>query len=166
MSGNKARELLPSGTQMSHGNNRFLAVSAASMALGATSYVPGSNGSYIARAVSGLLGPARSDSGRLVRHLRVHRRPGRVEHAVGAVPRVHLQQLLEGLGLLVHRLPRVADLREPLGNRVDRELIRVNLVELAPGDRRGNLSARPRPHRPGSEYRLVRRVLVVIDEHA
>ena len=55
---------------------------------------------------------------------------------------------------------------EPPGHTRDRQLVRVQRLDLVPGQRRRHLRARPSAHRPRAEHRLVRRVLVVVDEDA
>src|SRR4051794_33994615 len=93
---------------------------------------------------------AGGDARRLVRLLRVDRRPWRVQQATGGVALVHRERRLERLRPLDAR-PRVAVAREPRGDGGERELVRVDVVEPLPGQRRGDLTADPRAHRPGAE---------------
>ena len=76
------------------------------------------------------------------------------------------QQRLERLRRVVDRGPRIAVALQPARNARERELVGMDVVELLPGDRRRHLRARSGAHRPRAEDRLVRRVLVVVDEDA
>src|SRR5919204_1318091 len=109
---------------------------------------------------------AGSDAWRLVRLLRIDRRPGRVHETGGPIPLVQLEQRLERLRLLVHALPRVPVGAQPFGHRRDRQSVRVQRVDLVPGQRRRHLRTGTGADRPRAEDGLVRRVLVVVDEDA
>src|SRR6266516_2785664 len=76
--------------------------------------------------------PAGRDSRRLVRLFRIDGRPGCVHQSDGAILLVKLEQRLERLRLLVHSFPRVSVRPEPFRHRRDRELVRVDRVELFP----------------------------------
>jgi hypothetical protein len=104
------------------------------------------------------------DARRLVGLLWVDRRPRRVEQAVRAVALVERQQRLQRLRRVVDRGPRIAVALQPARDARDRQLVRVDVVELLPADWRRDLRAGTGAHRPGAEDRLVRRVLVVVDE--
>src|SRR6185312_15241216 len=60
--------------------------------------------------------------------------------------------------------PRVAVALEPARDGGERQLVGVDVVELVPANRRRDLGAAPCADRPRPEDRLVRRVLVVVDE--
>src|SRR5215831_785667 len=105
------------------------------------------------------------DAGQLAGLLRVDRRPGRVRKAVGLVPLVQGEQRLQRLWLLIHPGPGIPDGRQPVRQRGDGELVGVDVVDLVPGQRRGHLGTGTGPDRPGAEDRLVRCVLVEVDEH-
>src|SRR5512133_2119288 len=88
----------------------------------------------------------------------------RAEQPVLAIAFVERQQRLERLRRVVDRGPRVAVALQPARDARERELVGMDVVELLPGDRRRDLGARAGAHRPRPEDRLVRRVLVVVDE--
>ena len=61
--------------------------------------------------------------------------------------------------------PRVTLLGDPGRHGGDGQLVGLHRGDLVPRDRRRHLGADAGPHRPGPEDRLVRSVLVEVDEH-
>src|SRR5207344_1893090 len=103
------------------------------------------------------------DAGRLVRLLRVDGRPWRVVEAGRSVALVEGEQWLQRLERPVDRGPRVTSAGDPSRHGGDRELVRRDVVELVPGERRGHLRADAGAHGPRAEDRLVRGVMVEVD---
>src|SRR5437763_6067329 len=95
-----------------------------------------------------LLAPLRRlYAGRLVILLGVMRRPGRILLAFGFLPRGQIEQRLQRAFRRVDPLVRIADLRESIGNGLQRERFRLDGGHLVPRQRRGNPRVRRGPHR-------------------
>ena len=62
--------------------------------------------------------------------------------------------------------PRVAPAAHEVGHGPDGQLVGLDRLDLVPGERRRHLAARPGPGEPRAEDRLVRGVLVEVDEDA
>src|SRR3954447_5508337 len=133
-------------------------------ACGSSGWARGGCGSSRWSRASALARAARRDARRLVRLLRVDRRPWRVHEPVRAVALVHREQRLERLRGVADGGPGIAVALQPARDSRQRELAGFDVVELLPGDRGGDLRARAGAYRPGAEHRLVRRVLVEVEE--
>ena len=86
---------------------------------------------------------------------------------VRAVALVHLEERLERLRVVVHRRPRVAVALDP--SRDATSIVSSSgwiASSSSQRERRRHLRARPGAHAPRAEHRLVRRVLVEVDEDA
>src|SRR5438132_5456237 len=68
--------------------------------------------------------------------------------------------------MFVHVGPRIIVRLEASGETGDRQLVRVDLVDLLPMQRRGHLGTLSCSNRPRAEHGLVWRVLVEVDEYS
>src|SRR5580704_12748586 len=84
--------------------------------------------------------------------------------SVEAVAVRPFEQRVQRVDGIVDALVQVAELGEPAGLGGDRELPGVDVVDLVPGDRRGDGRLRHAAHRVGAGHRVVSGVLVVVDE--
>src|SRR4051812_38195795 len=112
-----------------------------------------------------LLRARRLNARRLARHLREVGRIGRLALARCLLAVDPLEQRPQVADGIVHRGLHVAEPGEALAHRRDREVLRLDIRELVPGDRRRDRRVRSRPHGVGRGDRPVARVLVVVDEH-
>src|SRR5438876_1023845 len=97
-------------------------------------------------------------------NLREVRRIRRLAESCLLVALDPLEELLEVADDIVDAGLDVAEAREALTHRRDREILGLDVRELVPGNRRGHSGVGPRPHRVRRRDRPVARVLVVVDE--
>src|SRR5579875_1244814 len=116
------------------------------------------------RAMSAPSCPARSDPRRLAGLLGVFRWPRGVGKARGALARRELEQGIERLQRRGHPCPRIAPFGKATRHGLDGQVLGVDGIDLVPTKRRGDLAAASGTGAPGSEERLVRSVLVEVDE--
>ena len=82
---------------------------------------------------------------RVVGLLLVVRRPGGVTKTVAFVARRQLEQRVDRAGMLIDGRMAIADGRESRRHRCHREISGMALVDLFPGERRGDARVGPRP---------------------
>src|SRR5579863_530664 len=110
------------------------------------------------------LGATRRDSRRFIGLLGVLGWPRCVEEPVRAVSCRHVQQGLERLWSIADARPGVAPVADKLRNRADREAFGIDRVDVIPGERSGHLPSHARTCEPRPKDRLVRCVLIEVDE--
>ena len=98
---------------------------------------------------------------------RRRRRRGRagVCGAGSLVPGGPVEESVDGERCLVDGRVEVTQLGEPSGNRVDREVVGLDVGNLVPRDRRGDGGRGQTADRVRGRHRVVPGVLVVVDEH-
>src|SRR6185295_9391536 len=116
------------------------------------------------RRVGGLPRARRLHARRLSGHLREVRRIRRLPHPLRLVALDPLEQHLEVADDVVDPCLDVAEPRETLLHRDEREVLGLDVGELVPRDRRGDGRVGARPNRVRGRNRAVARVLVVVDE--
>src|SRR5262245_47177410 len=130
--------------------------------MAANAFVP--SGAAPRTQVLGLPGAARCHPAQLAGLLRVARPPRGVRQASLGRALGHCEERLERLRVVVHAQPRVADAVQPGRERGDPELVGVDLADLIPAEGSRYLRPWPRADRPRTEHRLMRRILVEVDE--
>src|SRR5579862_391163 len=110
------------------------------------------------------LGATRRDSRRFIGLLGVLGWPRCVEEPVRAVLCRHVQQRLERLRSVADACPGVAAVADKLRNCSDRQALGIDRVDVVPGERGGHLSPDARSSKPRAKDRLVRSVLIEVDE--